>query len=102
MRHYSAAVPNAQTVYVSVDTDENDFQALRLKYLEPNLDGDTPASDRVREAFRDWYFSITDKDSFPNPCANASFVYSNLNTGAIVVFVAWYGYEEYAGTHFIN
>jgi len=85
MRHYHAAVNTDQSVVVPVGT--YNYTGLVKVYLDPLLDGDTPASQRVRNAFRKWCRCVK-VSSDVHSLRNGYFFYSNLNTGVNVLFIA--------------
>jgi hypothetical protein len=54
----------------------------------------TPSEQSVIDDFKDWVTQANKDDAFR--IVNGAFVYANLNTGEILVFIAWAGYEDYA------
>lgn len=107
MRNYSSAVKFGNTIFVPswLRSQQYDLivecQTHLQKAMEVGALGFTPSEERVIEELHEWIESILDKDLVHNRPANSSFVYCNINTGESLVFVAWYGYGEMAGTFLI-
>jgi hypothetical protein len=96
MREYAAAVPCSSTFFVSVVNAREQslfdhFADVILRSMErETILETTPAEMRVLDSFSDWLESIADKD-LKNPPDNPFFYYSNLTTGAMLLFIANFG-----------
>ena len=102
MRIFSSHVPSAHTLFVPSGMGDKPFWTERgltvIRQLLEVSGHPTPAEERALDGFTLWYGQACDSRTSECP-ANASYVVSNLNTGAILVFVAWYGYDSFAGSY---
>lgn len=106
MRNYSSNVPAASTVAWFADTDLSSpevFKKLleRFNRLFENpvytpVSQMTPSEQRVIRDFLRYAGAVRRRKSDCNKDHPGSFVYINMNTGEMVVFVTWYGYGEYS------
>lgn len=81
--------------------DDEEGSIEEIRYIASRF-GDkylTSSESGTLMEFFDWLETIRDKEACNNLCPNGSFVYCNVNTGETLVFIAWYGYEDYALTH---
>lgn len=66
-----------------------------LEIMDARLDFLTPAEERVLDDFANWVVQLRGSDAMRHP-SNGTFAYFDLNTGRNAIFVASFGYGDYA------
>lgn len=104
MRHFHSKVVNQRCFAVPVHNALTPRDFLHnydkaVDVLNHYLDGNTPASNEVRDSLREWFSELA--LHAPNPgtwgdVPNGCFFYANVNTGHSVLFIADYGYGCFA------
>jgi hypothetical protein len=106
MRNFHSSVNSKNVIGVFMSRESKDYmryEDIIWKQFQNELPVDerraSPSEWRVIVDFRRWTKALRNsakKDINAESTTNGAFVYTNLNTGAITVFVAWGGYDDYA------
>lgn len=104
MRHFHSKVVSHHCFSVSVSKsltprDYLSSYGKAVNILDHYLDGNTPASNEVRDSLKEWFSELALHAPLPGiwgDVPNGCFFYANVNTGHSVLFIADFGYGCYA------